>query len=77
MVNAEASSTAETELKLSSTIAKICLRHFEEVIKGRGVFILIELLEHENTKSFVLKQLKAQKAEIQKLSKSSPSQVGL
>ena len=77
MVNAEATSTAETGLKLSSQIAKICLRHFEDVVKSRGVFILIELMEHENTKPLVLKQLKAQKKEIAKIAKEHPTQVGL
>lgn len=68
MVNAEVQSSAE--LKLSSQVAKICLRHFNEVIKGRGVFVLIELLEHERTKELVYKQLKAHKADIAKLAKS-------
>ena len=32
-------------LKFSSTIAKILLKHFDEAINGRGVFILLELFE--------------------------------
>ena len=44
MVSAEVAT--QCEAKLSAQIAKICMRHFAEVLKGRGVFILIELLEH-------------------------------
>jgi len=40
------------------------------VIKGRGVFVLIELLEHERTKELVFKQLKAHKADVAKLAKT-------
>ena len=68
MINAEVA--VNEEVKLSSQIAKICLRHFDEVIKGRGVFVLIELLEHEKTKDLVFKHLKAHTADISKLAKS-------
>lgn len=44
MINAEATQTDGT--KFASQVAKICLRHFEQLIQGRGVFILIELMEH-------------------------------
>jgi deoxyribodipyrimidine photolyase-like uncharacterized protein len=68
MINAECIHTSD--VKLSSQIAKICMRHFAEVIKGRGVFVLIELLEHDQTKELVYKQLKAHKADISKQAKS-------
>jgi type III secretory pathway component EscU len=64
-------------LSLCQQIAKICLRHFDDVIKGRAVFILIELLEHANTKKMVLKQLKAQKADIKQAAKEQPNASGL
>ena len=44
-----------TKLKFSSTVAKILLKHFEEAINGRGVFILLELIENEATSQFVSK----------------------
>ena len=75
MINVETQQT--TEPKLASQIAKICLRHFTDVVKGRGVFVLIELLEHESTKELVFKQLKAHMADITKIAKSQPQQVGL
>jgi len=53
MINAE--TTTHETVKLSSSIAKICLRHFNEVVKGRGVFVFVELLEHASTKELVSK----------------------
>ena len=40
-------------------IAKVLLKHFDEAISGRAVFIFVELLENDETKSMVYKQLKA------------------
>jgi len=40
-------------------MSKILLKQFEATISCRAVFILIELLEHENTKKLVVKQVKA------------------
>lgn len=47
------------KLKFSSTLAKIVLKHFDDALKGRGVFILLELFECEATQPFVSKQLKS------------------
>jgi len=33
------------QLKFSSTMAKILLKHFDSAISGRGVFILLQLFE--------------------------------
>ena len=41
------------------------MKNFEDAIGTRAVFILIELLENDATKSLVQKQLKAQKTAIQ------------
>lgn len=68
MINAEATYAQGT--KLASQVAKICMRHFEQVIQGRGVFVLVELMEHASTKELVHKQLKGHKAEIAKQAKS-------
>jgi hypothetical protein len=43
------------KLKFSQSVAKILLKNFEQAIKGRGVFILIELIETPETKEFVEK----------------------
>lgn len=50
----------DKKLKFSSTMAKICLKHFEVSLAGRGVFILLELIENPATTKLVAKQLKAQ-----------------
>lgn len=42
-------------------MGKILVKNLEAVLETRGVFILIEFLDHENTKSLVSKHLKAQK----------------
>ena len=69
LVKAEcvAAGEAKEEFKLaySTQMAKILLKNFEDAITTRAVFILIELLENEVTKSLVVKQLKAQKSEIE------------
>ena len=66
-----------TKLKYSATIAKILLKHFDEAIKGRGVFILLELIETKETQHLVAKQLKAQKKVIKEASKKNPKAKGL
>ena len=49
----------EKKLKFASTMAKICLKHFEVALAGRGVFILLELIDNPATTNLVAKQLKA------------------
>jgi len=60
MVKGEVTKTGEVtnakkDLTFSYTMSKIVLKHFEEAIHGRGVFILLELLECEATQTFVKK----------------------
>jgi len=43
------------------------LRCMEDCLKTRACWIFVELLEHENTKSFVLPELKKQEKAIEKL----------
>ena len=43
------------KLKFCSTMAKIMLKNFEQAIQGRAVFILLELIENEETKDMVEK----------------------
>ena len=66
-----------SKLKFSQTIAKICLKHFESAINGRGVFILLELIENDATQHLVSKQLKAQKKVIKDTVKKDPRAKGL
>ena len=58
MVKAEVSGSSEG-LHFSKTLASVLLKDFESHVKTRAVFIIIELLEHEKTKPFLLKQAKA------------------
>ena len=37
------------KLKFSATMAKVVLKHFDDAVKGRGVFILLELIENPAT----------------------------
>ena len=66
-----------TKLKFSQTIAKILLKHFDSAINGRGVFILLELIENAETQHLVSKQLKAQKKAIKEQVKKDPRAKGL
>ena len=43
------------DLQFSKRIAKVVLKHFDDAIGGRAVFIFIELLENDETKPFVYK----------------------
>jgi len=65
------------KLKFASTMAKVVLKNFEGAIRGRGVFILLELVENEATKHLVSKQLKAQKKELKDFAKKDPKAKGL
>ena len=65
------------KLKFSATIAKILLKHFEQALHGRGVFIILELLENPATTTLVAKHLKAQKKVIQDIAKKDSKAKGL
>ena len=58
-------------------MAKVSLKHFEDAVRGRGVFILLELVENPVTQHLVSKQLKAQKKVLQDLAKKDPKAKGL
>ena len=78
MIKAEvAGAGGEGKLKFSSTMAKVTLKHFEAAISGRGVFILLELVENEATKSLVSKQLKEQQKVLIACAKKDKSAKGL
>jgi hypothetical protein len=48
-------------------MASMLIRTMDDCIKTRASWIFVELLEHENTKGFVLPELKKQEKEIEKL----------
>lgn len=41
------------ELKFSRAISNVIMKNFEEVIKSRAVFIVLELIENEQTKDLI------------------------
>lgn len=76
MVKAEAA-IGDSKLKFATTMAKVTLKHFEIAVRGRGVFILLELVENEATKHLVSKQLKAQKSILEDFLKKDRGAKGL
>jgi len=49
-------------LTFSKVIASVLMKNFDDVIRSRAVFILLELIEHEETKSIVHSQVLKNKA---------------
>ena len=52
-------------------------QNIDEVIKSRAVYIVVEFLEHPNTKKLIEKSLKSNKAAIEACSKKMPQATGL
>lgn len=74
MVRAEVQGRKEdAPLNFCTSIASILLKDFNATCSSRAVFILIELIESEATKSLVWKQAKAQKAVVTDLAKTDKS----
>lgn len=66
MVKAEiAGKNQESDLHFCRSVASILLREFETTISTRAIFILLELIENECTKDFVIKQVKQNKPLVQ------------
>lgn len=53
------------------------VKNLDEVIKTRAVFVLLELIEHENTKEIVIDKVQAKKKDLAKVLKEKPSAKGL
>jgi hypothetical protein len=67
----EQEDTRET-LGFSSQMASVLAKNLDDVLKTRGVFIALELIEHEESAEFLLPTLISRKKEIQKLAKEMP-----
>jgi hypothetical protein len=52
-------------------------KNLDEVLKTRAVFIVLEIIEHEETAKLLLPQIQSKKKEIQKIAASLPSAKGL
>ena len=82
-VTGEAALTAQEKaehskpLPFTKTVSKILLKHFEEAIAGRAVFILLQLIETPETSHFVKKQLTAEKRVVKAAVKANPKAKGL
>ncbi|CDW78334.1 pumilio domain-containing protein kiaa0020 homolog [Stylonychia lemnae] len=72
----EQEDTKET-LTFSNTIGSVLLKNFDDVIRSRAVFILLELIEHEETKAIVLSQVQKNKKTIEKIRKELPKAKGI
>ena len=60
-------------LSFSTSIANILMKDVETAVNTRAVFILIELIENEETSGLVLKQCKASKPIIERLAAKDKS----
>ena len=64
-------STEGSDLDFSKDLSKILLKHIDECLESRAVWIFVELLEHDNTKSFVLDELKKHSKQIASILKAN------
>ena len=48
----------DSELEFSKTLASVMLKNLDDCLSTRASWIFVEFLQHENTKSFVLNDLK-------------------
>ena len=53
-------------------MASVIAKNLEDVLKTRGVFIALELVEHAETAKLLLPTLMGKKKEIQKIAKEMP-----
>jgi hypothetical protein len=53
------------------------LKDFEKIASTRAVFLVLELIENEETKNLVWKVVKAQSAAVARLAKANPKSAGL
>ena len=53
------------------------MKNFDDVIKSRAVFILLELIEHEETKPIVIKALQKKRKDIESILKELPKAKGI
>ena len=67
----EQENTCET-LGFSTSMASVIAKNIEDVLKTRGVFIALELIEHTETAKLLLPQLIQKKKEILKIAKEMP-----
>lgn len=65
------STVKDSNLSYSKQIAGMLLKHIDTTLDSRAVWILVELLEHDNTSKFVKKQLKENLKQIKSILDSS------
>lgn len=47
------------------------MKHLDDLLESRAVWILVELLEHDNTKEFVMSDLKKASKQMQAIVKNN------
>lgn len=67
----------EQELQFSHKLFNTMAKYFDDVLKTRAVFILVEYIEHKETKEIVEDILKTKKKDIINLAKEMPASKGL
>ena len=53
------------------------MKNFDDVVRSRAVFILLELIEHDETKKIVLSQVQKKRKDIERVIKELPHAKGL
>ena len=53
------------------------MKNFDDVIRSRAVFIMLEFVEHPETSSLILGQIKKKKKEVDAVRKELPKAKGL
>jgi hypothetical protein len=68
-----------SSLEFSQNVASLMVRCMDDCLKTRASWIFVELLEHDNTRDFVLPELKKQQKLIEEMmsSKDLKGNVGL
>ena len=68
--------TRET-LSFTSQLASVLTKNLEDVLRTRAVFIVLEIVEHAESKKLLLPQLLSKKKDILKIAKEMPQAKGL
>ena len=77
MIKAEVAGGNDPALKFCTSVANVFMKNFEANIKSRAIFVLIELLETEETKELIRGRALEHKALVQMLAGEDPNSKGL
>ena len=60
----------------SETLCSFVIKHLEKILGTRGVFVVVELMEHEVTKKIIGSAVKKEKKNIEEMIKAEKSKGG-